>query len=197
MIDLGNNLEFPGTSCGFALASDRRADPLLDTLANNGGLTSTMALIPGSPAIDAGDDAACAAPPVSGQDQRGASRSVGAGAHCDMGAYERAPLQFTDDPIVAGMTMRALHILELRFRIDAVRIARSLAAYSWNDPTLTPGSTVITAQHIVDLRSALADAYVAAALTPPTYTDTVLTGGVTVGRAVHIAELRAAVLAIE
>ncbi len=197
MNDLGNNLEFPGTSCGFALASDRRADPLLDTLANNGGLTRTMALIPGSPAIDTGDDAACAATPVSGQDQRGVSRSTGAGAHCDMGAYERVPLVFTDNPIVAGMTIRALHILELRSRIDAVRVARGLPPFTWTDPTLTLGSAIIKAQHIIDLRSALAEAYVAATLTPPTYTDALLTTGITVARAVHIAELRAAVTAIE
>lgn len=196
--DLGNNLEFPGTSCGFDLASDRQADPLLDTLANNGGLTRTVALIPGSPAIDAGDDATCAAAPVSNQDQRGASRSVNAGTHCDMGAYERAPSQFTDDPIVVGTTViRVLHILELRSRIDAVRVARGLAAFTWTDPTLTPGSAIVKAQHILDLRSALAEAYVAAAVTPPTYTDAVLTGGDTVVRAVHLAELRAAVVAIE
>jgi len=197
MIDLGNNLEFPGTSCGFDLASDRQIDPLLDTLADNGGPTRTIALIPGSPAIDAGDDVACAATPVSGQDQRGVSRSVGAGPHCDMGAYERATFQFTDDPLLAGSVIRALHILELRFRINAVRVTKGLAAFTWGDPTLTPGSMIIKTQHIIDLRSALAAAYVAAALTPPTYTDPVLTTGVTVARAVHIAELRAAVIAIE
>ena len=198
LIDLGNNLEFPGTSCGFVLASDRRADPLLKALADNGGPTRTMALMAGSPAIDAGDDAACAATPVSGQDQRGVSRSVRAGQHCDMGAYERATLQFTDDPLVSGTTaIRALHILELRLRIDAVRVARGLAAYMWSDPTLTPGSTVIKVQHIIDLRLALAEAYAAAALTPPTYTDAALTAGITVARAAHIAELRAAVTAIE
>ena len=114
-----------------------------------------------------------------------------------MGAYERVLLLFTDNPIVAGMTIRALHILELRSRIDAVRMAKGLAAYAWNDPTLTPGSMIIKVQHIIDLRSALAEAYVAAALTPPTYTDAVLTTGVTVVRAVHIVELRSAVTAIE
>jgi hypothetical protein len=198
MNDLGNNLEFPGTSCGFDLASDVQANPLLGPLADNGGPTRTMAPATGSPALNAGDDAACAAAPVSNQDQRGASRSVGAGAHCDIGAYERAPLSFTDDPIVAGATtIRALHVLELRSHINVIRAALGLPAYTWTDPTLTPGSTIIQAQHIIDLRSALAEAYVAAAVTPPTYTDAVLTTGITSPRAVHIAELRAAVLAIE
>jgi CSLREA domain-containing protein len=85
---LGSNLEFPGTSCGFNLVSDRRADPLLGPLASNGGPTQTMALLPFSPAIDAGDFATCFAAPVSDRDQRGVSRSVGAGGSCDIGAFE-------------------------------------------------------------------------------------------------------------
>jgi Tol biopolymer transport system component len=52
----------------------------------NGGPTLTMALLPGSPLIDAGDDAVCAVPPVNGLDQRGMTRPQG--AHCDIGAYE-------------------------------------------------------------------------------------------------------------
>jgi hypothetical protein len=58
-----------------------RGDPKLDTLADNGGPTQTMALLPRSPAIDAGNDATCEA-----TDQRGISRRQG--AHCDIGAYE-------------------------------------------------------------------------------------------------------------
>jgi hypothetical protein len=50
--------------------------------ANNGGPTQTLALLPASPAIDAGSDMAC--PPI---DQRGISRSQG--PHCDIGAFER------------------------------------------------------------------------------------------------------------
>jgi len=45
----------------------------------------------GSPAINAGDDATCAAAPVSGLDQRGIIRPQG--VHCDIGAYEK--VQFT------------------------------------------------------------------------------------------------------
>jgi len=56
-------------------------DPILDSLADNGGLTETMALLPGSPAIDAADDATCAA-----TDQRGVPRPKG--LHCDIGAFE-------------------------------------------------------------------------------------------------------------
>ncbi|HEV3061112.1 MAG TPA: choice-of-anchor Q domain-containing protein, partial [Vicinamibacterales bacterium] len=64
--DLGHNLEFPGTTCGFGQAGDLRVDPLLAPLAPHGGPTATMPLLAGSPAIDAGSDVACAMPPVSG-----------------------------------------------------------------------------------------------------------------------------------
>jgi beta-glucanase (GH16 family) len=56
-------------------------DALIGALADNGGPTWTHALLPGSPAIDAGDDALCPA-----TDQRGVTRPQG--AQCDIGAYE-------------------------------------------------------------------------------------------------------------
>lgn len=58
----------------------------LGSLADNGGPTQTIALLVGSAAIDAGDDAVCSASPVSGKDQRGVTRPQG--AHCDIGAFE-------------------------------------------------------------------------------------------------------------
>lgn len=76
-----NNLIEDG-SCGAALSGD----PKLGVLANNGGPTQTMALMGGSPAINAADDAACAAAPVSNLDQRGVTRPIG--GHCDIGAFE-------------------------------------------------------------------------------------------------------------
>ena len=42
---------------------------------------------PGSAAIDAGNDATCAAVPVNNRDQRGIARPQG--VHCDIGAVER------------------------------------------------------------------------------------------------------------
>lgn len=55
-------------------------------LADNGGPTKTVALLPTSPAVDAGVEAACSASPVSGLDQRGVTRPHG--TSCDSGAYE-------------------------------------------------------------------------------------------------------------
>jgi len=76
-VDGGNNLQFGDASCRGAVV----ADPLLSALASNGGPTQTMALGTGSPAIDAGNTATCAA-----VDQRGIGRPQGAA--CDIGAYE-------------------------------------------------------------------------------------------------------------
>ncbi|MBI5934796.1 MAG: hypothetical protein HY867_13920 [Chloroflexi bacterium] len=56
-------------------------DPMLGALADNGGPTETMALLTGSPAINAGTNTGCPA-----TDQRGVTRPFG--ATCDMGAYE-------------------------------------------------------------------------------------------------------------
>ena len=90
--DAGHNLS-SDNSCAFTGAGSlNNVDPMLGPLADNGGPTLTMALLPGSPAIDAGDDAA--APPT---DQRGVARPVGAAS--DIGAYEcSAPFVTTISP---------------------------------------------------------------------------------------------------
>jgi hypothetical protein len=64
-------------SCSPAISGD----PLLGPLAGNGGATHTHALLPGSPAIDAGNDGTCLA-----TDQRGIPRPHGEA--CDIGAFE-------------------------------------------------------------------------------------------------------------
>ncbi len=78
---LGNNLESANT-CHFTQPTDLvNTDPLLSTLADNGGYTQTMALLPDSPAVDAGTDTGCPS-----TDQRDFTRPQG--YRCDIGAYE-------------------------------------------------------------------------------------------------------------
>ena len=73
-------------------------NPLLGSLANNGGPTQTMALLPGSPAIDAGSNA-LAVDPTTGQplacDQRGPGFPRILGHSVDIGAYEFSLLSQT------------------------------------------------------------------------------------------------------
>jgi hypothetical protein len=105
---------------------------------------------------------------------------------------------FTDDPLTPALTViKAVHVTELRSRIDQQRTRFGLSAFPWTDLTLSPGTTLVRAVHVAELRTALTQAYTAAGQTPPTFTDSTLTPGVTPVRAVHIAELRAAVVAIE
>ncbi len=91
--DGGHNISSDDT-CGLdpANGSMPNTDPLLGPLQDNGGSTWTHALLPGSPAIDAGDDTQC--PPT---DQRGVIRPQdgnGDGeAVCDIGSYELGPGQ--------------------------------------------------------------------------------------------------------
>ncbi len=56
-------------------------------LANNGGATQTMALLPGSPAINAGSNSGCPA-----TDQRGIARPRTTQNPCDIGAFENSYL---------------------------------------------------------------------------------------------------------
>jgi len=89
---LGYNLSSDST-CNFTNTGDlNNTDPNLGPLQNNGGPTQTQALLPGSPAIDAGNPSGCT--DGSGHllktDQRGAPRPDKEDiSGCDMGAYER------------------------------------------------------------------------------------------------------------
>src|SRR5690606_27718036 len=62
---------------------------LLGQMGSYGGPTWTIPLLPGSPAIGAGDPAVCAntagSAPVAGVDQRGVTRPTGT---CDIGAFQ-------------------------------------------------------------------------------------------------------------
>lgn len=95
----GNNLidDTSGTSGTLTGSRNITGKPaLLAPLGNYGGPTETIALLPGSPAIDAGDDTVCAATgpgTVNNLDQRGVARPVG--AHCGIGSFESQGFTFT------------------------------------------------------------------------------------------------------
>lgn len=84
----GHNLD-SGSSCGFNQSTDKTevGNVGLAPLGDNGGPTRTHALLSGSPAIDAGDNAGCLS-----TDQRGffrpADGNQDGNSLCDIGAYE-------------------------------------------------------------------------------------------------------------
>ncbi len=87
---IGTTSGSTGITNGDAQGDIVTAMPLLSVFGSYGGPTQTVALLPGSPAIDAGDDIVCAGTGPAGvnnKDQRGNTRS-GNGAHCDIGTFE-------------------------------------------------------------------------------------------------------------
>ncbi|MCB8921323.1 MAG: hypothetical protein H6662_07045 [Ardenticatenaceae bacterium] len=99
---LGYNLA-DDSSCAFTQTGDEQGiDPLLQPLGDYGGETLTHALLPGSPAIDSGTNAACPA-----TDQRGVARPYDGDNDgtptCDKGAYEaQHQLTIADVMILEG-----------------------------------------------------------------------------------------------
>jgi CSLREA domain-containing protein len=95
--EAGKSLSFPDAlnKCSATL----RANPLLSALGNHGGPTATLALLPGSPAIDV-TSALCEA-----TDQRGVTRPKGTA--CDAGAVERSAPAATTGRASAVTTTRA------------------------------------------------------------------------------------------
>ncbi|HEX5848665.1 MAG TPA: choice-of-anchor Q domain-containing protein [Rubrobacter sp.] len=88
--DAGGNLDTDGSCVDETVTtSQTTTDPLLDPkgLQNNGGPTQTIALMPGSKAVDAAVDANCPS-----TDQRGVSRPEDGDSdgtpRCDIGAFE-------------------------------------------------------------------------------------------------------------
>jgi hypothetical protein len=123
-------------SCTPALSGD----PLLGPLQDNGGPTWTHALLEFSPALEMGDAAVCALPPVNGIDQRGVSRPQGFG--CDIGAFEREveiePITglaaANDSPTLLGETTT----------LTATVTGGTEISYTWNfdDGTMGAGAVV-------------------------------------------------------
>jgi hypothetical protein len=103
---LGYNLEDFANTCSFTGAGDIIASGStvgLGPLQNNGGPTSTRALLPGSPAIEGGNPSGCADAFGSSltTDQRGVARAD----RCDIGAYEFAAPLNTTPPVISGIAL--------------------------------------------------------------------------------------------
>ncbi len=86
------------TITGTALHNITGKNPFLGPLQNNGGSTPTRALLPGSPAIDAGNSDRISFWACATSDQRGIARPIG--PYCDIGSFEAPLFQHIYLPLV-------------------------------------------------------------------------------------------------
>src|SRR5882757_3356984 len=136
------------TSLGYNLSSDDGAgiligtgdqintDPLLGPLQDNGGPTFTHALLPGSPAIDAGDPSF--APPPS-FDQRGPGFDRVSGSRIDIGSFE-VQVGGTPTPTPTSPTPTATSTVTSTPTSTPTATATSTSTAS-STPTVTPTAT--------------------------------------------------------
>ena len=131
--DAGHNLS-SDASCVFTNSGSMNStDPKLGSLTNNGGPTLTMALLAGSPAIDAGDTSLA---PTS--DQRGFPRPAGLAA--DIGAFEYGSVMPTIAVSRSGAT--GLNILGSGNAGQSCRLLASPDLLSWlRLPLIKSGAT--------------------------------------------------------
>jgi hypothetical protein len=156
----GRGHNFIGVATGISgvQASDRTfastgitlAD-LLDTavgvpvLADHGGPTFTIALVPGSPAIDTGSNVVAAGLAVTGFDQRGPGfpRTIGAGA--DIGAFELQYFPQAEiilEPAPGGGTQARVSFATIAGRSYRIQSTEDLASGAWaTRATVTAGTT--------------------------------------------------------
>jgi hypothetical protein len=110
-------------------------------------------------------------------------------------AFAYLPTSFTDDPLVAGVTIaKAQHVIELRQAVDALRAVAGLSLASWTDPMLQPLSTTIKGAYITELRSYLEEAAARLGYAAATYTDPALSSLLI--KRIHTEELRQRIRAL-
>ena len=165
-VSQGHNLltDFSGSS-GFTLgtnnpngdlvgASFARVFPFLGPLRNNGGPTQTRALLPGSAAIDAGDNCVvavggCLTTPLT-TDQRGVSRQVN--STVDIGAYESRAFTFSVTSGTPQSTAVNTMFAPLVVTVSSAagdQVTGGLVKF--NSPTTGPTAIFATATNSIDV----------------------------------------------
>jgi len=93
---LGYNLIENATGCSLTGTDITGASAVLGALQANGGPAPTQAILPGSPAINAGNPSGCMGPDgLLATDERGTPRN----GRCDIGAFEAQPLDASDKTV--------------------------------------------------------------------------------------------------
>lgn len=109
-----------------------------------------------------------------------------AGSSGDSASDLATTVIYTNDPLTAGIAVKAIHLAELRTAVTAVRAQASLSAPTYTDAAAA--GVVIKAVHITQLRTYLDAAMSALGLATGGWTDASLTG-VRI-KAAHFQEIR-------
>jgi len=131
VIDEGNSLSADQTPVLTAPGSLSGTDPMLGAYSNNGGVTSTLALLPGSPAIDRGLALAGVT-----TDQRGVSRPQGSAP--DVGAFERQPTVISGLVIAGSAPMPGTVVLLSSLEADIETTTDSAGVFQFEG--ILPGT---------------------------------------------------------
>ena len=59
---------------------------------------------------------------------------------------------FTDPTLSSGMTIKSLHLTEIRTAVDQARTALVVAAIAYNEPAITAGTTTAKVIQMQELR---------------------------------------------
>jgi hypothetical protein len=114
-------------------------------------------------------------------------RAVNAGGSSADSAFDLATtVTFTDDPLAAGVPVKAIHLDELRTAVSAVRAQAVLSTVTYTDPAVS--GVTVKATHITELRTYLDLAMSALGLTTGGWPDASLSG-VTI-QATHFEKIR-------
>jgi hypothetical protein len=99
----------------------------------------------------------------------------GAGSSADSVSVLATYVLFTDNPLVAGTTIKAVHLSELRTAVNGVRaLAGGFPSATYTD-TAAPG-VVVKAVHIKELRTQLDPALIALGIPTAAYTNAITAG---------------------
>ena len=133
----GGNLRWPSDD---NTCVGTHADPKLAPLALNGGMTRTLALKPGSAAINTAIDSFCEAEPVNNTSQNDISRPFG--PQCDIGAFE------LDYLVISSMTLVDPNPTNLDIVQFAVSFSKPVTGFDKSDLSLITtrisGATIST-----------------------------------------------------